>query len=84
MNSSTNTATQINESTDDARNPSVALGRDAGDALEKRSIRLLIAHEDPAQANETKSIFKDADWITQAHRITSVEDLNESLQNKYQ
>ena len=82
MNSSTNTATQINESTDDARNPSVALGRDAGDALEKRSIRLLIAHEDPAQANETKSIFKDADWITQAHRITSVEDLNESLQNR--
>ncbi len=48
----------------------------------KRHIKLLIAHEDPAQANKTKSIFKDAGWITHAHRISSIEDLDESLRDE--
>lgn len=47
----------------------------------KHSVRVLIAHEDPAQANKIKSVFKDAGWSTHAHRITSVEDLDDSLSN---
>jgi len=45
-------------------------------------IHLLIAHEDPNEANKIKNIFKNSGWIVNAHRITSVEDLDESLRNQ--
>ena len=45
-------------------------------------IHLLIAHEDPSEANKIKNIFKNSGWIVNAHRITSVEDLDESLRNQ--
>ena len=45
-------------------------------------IHLLIAHEEPSEANKIKNIFKNSGWIVNAHRITSVEDLDESLRNQ--
>ena len=78
MNSSTNTVEEINA---ELQQPDIAADEQDKQAKSKRSIHLLIAHEDPAQANRFKSLFKDAGWLTHAHRVTSVEDLNESLQN---
>lgn len=49
---------------------------------ENQIIHLLIAHEDPNEANKIKNIFKNSGWIVNAHRITSVEDLDESLRNQ--
>jgi EAL domain-containing protein (putative c-di-GMP-specific phosphodiesterase class I)/GGDEF domain-containing protein/PAS domain-containing protein len=49
---------------------------------ENNIIHLLIAHEDPSEANKIKNIYKNSGWIVNAHRITSVEDLDESLTNK--
>ena len=45
-------------------------------------IHLLIAHEDPNEANKIKNVFKNSGWIVNAHRITSIEDLDESLGNQ--
>ncbi|MBT5292203.1 MAG: hypothetical protein HOL40_00610, partial [Cellvibrionales bacterium] len=45
---------------------------------ENNIIHLLIAHEDPSEANKIKNIYKNSGWIVNAHRITSVEDLDES------
>lgn len=49
---------------------------------ENQIIHLLIAHEEPSEANKIKNIFKNSGWIVNAHRITSVEDLDESLGNQ--
>ena len=49
---------------------------------ENQIIHLLIAHEEPSEASKIKNIFKNSGWIVNAHRITSVEDLDESLRNQ--
>lgn len=46
---------------------------------QKKIIHLLIAHEDPEEANKIINIFKLSGWIVNAHRITSIENLDESL-----
>ena len=51
-------------------------------STENQIIHLLIAHEEPSEANKIKNIFKNSGWIVNAHRITSVEDLDESLGNQ--
>ena len=43
-------------------------------ANEKKIIHLLIAHEDPEEANIIINIFKLSGWIVNAHRITSIEE----------
>lgn len=80
MNSSINTVQNLTSTAVDVNDN---IGRQNANTQSgiKRSVHVLIAHEDPAQANQIKSTFKDAGWMTHAHRITSVEDLDESLSN---
>lgn len=53
-----------------------------GVALVKpRAVKLLIAHEENEQAGRVRNIFQQAGWPTHAHRITSIEDLEDSLAN---
>lgn len=50
--------------------------------IENKIIHLLVAHEDPSETNKIKNIFKNSGWIVNAHRITSIEDLDDSLCNQ--
>lgn len=53
---------------------------DSKSAQTNRSVKLLIAHEDSAIAQSTKSLFTEAGWVTHTHKATSLEDLQASLQ----
>ena len=50
-------------------------------AIENQIIHILVAHEEPSETHKIKNIFKNSGWIVNAHRITSIEDLDESLSN---
>ncbi|NNL56461.1 MAG: EAL domain-containing protein [Pseudomonadales bacterium] len=45
-------------------------------------VSILLAHENPERGEATKAIFKDASWSTHCHRVTSIEDLGDSLQQQ--
>ena len=72
-----NTATNLYDSLGE----SASLSAESTASAESLTVKILIAHEDPAQANATKAVFKNVGWKMHAHRITSIEDLDDSLRN---
>ncbi len=72
-----NTATNLYDSLGEQSSTAA----DGGRTAESLAVKILIAHEDPAQANATKAVFKNLGWKMHAHRITSIEDLDDSLRN---
>lgn len=50
------------------------------DGIKIDTIKVLLAHEDPAIADNTKQLYKQSDKKIHCHRVTSLEDLSHSLQ----
>ncbi len=80
MNRSCNTAKK-NDGENDAFNIEFEVSS-IQPTIESRIIHLLVAHEEPSETDKIKNIFKNSGWIVNAHRITSIEDLDESLRNQ--
>ena len=80
MNRSSNTAQKIDEKNNDLKADFEVSA--VQPTIENRIIHLLVAHEDPSETYKIKNIFKNSGWIVNAHRITSIKDLDESLCNQ--
>lgn len=52
-------------------------------AIEKKTIRLLILEDSQNEAERLVSLFRNAGRATRVHRITSSDDLNETLQQTW-
>ncbi|HHX35844.1 MAG TPA: ferrous iron transporter C, partial [Gammaproteobacteria bacterium] len=50
---------------------------------DRKTIRLLILEDSENEAERIVSLFRDAGHATRAHRISSVDDLNEALKNTW-
>ena len=79
MTRSSNNAHNIDKNSDEVQNDFEIAAIQP--AIENQIIHILVAHEEPSETNKIKNIFKNSGWIVNAHRITSIEDLDESLNN---
>ena len=52
-------------------------------AIEKKTIRLLILEDSQNEAERLVSLFRNAGHATRVHRLTSPEDLAETLQQSW-
>ena len=52
-------------------------------ATDRKTIRLLILEDSENEAERLVSLFRDAGHATRAHRISSVDDLNETLKSTW-
>lgn len=51
--------------------------------IDRKTIRLLILEDSQNEAERIVSLFRDAGSATRAHRVTSLDDLNEALKNTW-